>query len=140
MVDQVKTLEFLHELCEAAREDARKGDTALANKLGANRALQYYFSNVFSIPTMTDELFSRNYPQYLAEADRVRVAHETEAARDEKLNTVEAQLGELKALVQQVLEAQQVKPESEAEAEKPARKSKKQEAEVEAVEGETEGE
>lgn len=140
MVDQAKTLEFLHDLCEAALTDARKGDTALANKLGSNRALQFYFTNVHSIPTMTDELFARNYPQYLAEADRVRVAHEADGERDNRLTSVEAQLGELKALMQQMLEAQQAKPEPEAEPEKTAKKSKKQADEAETAEGETEGE
>lgn len=140
MVDQAKTLEFLHDLCEAALTDARKGDTALANKLGSNRALQFYFTNVHSIPTMTDELFARNYPQYLAEADRVRLAHESNAALEEKVDGLVGQLGELKALVQQMLEAQQAKPEPEAEPEKPAKKAKKQADEAEAVEGETEGE
>lgn len=124
-VDHKATLAFLHELSEAAMTAARAGDPMLANRLGANVALQHYFNNVFAIQSLRPDVWAQNYPQYLAEADRVRQAHDADEQRDERMSAIEEQLAKLAEMVATLTEAQQpAKPkrgkkviEAEAEAE-----------------------
>lgn len=95
-MDTQKTLAFLQELSEAALVAARSGDTMLANRLGANLALQHYFNNVHTIPTMRPDVWSQNYPHYMAEADRIRVAHDaSEQQQEARMSAIEAQLEKL---------------------------------------------
>ena len=135
-MDTQKTMAFLQELSEAAMTAARSGDTMLANRLGANQALQHYFNNVFAIQTMTPGVWAQSYPQYMQEADRIREAHDAEAQRDERMSAIEEQLAKLAEAVGALAEAQQPKAkrgkklaETEVEAEPVADEEPEAEAE-----------
>lgn len=123
-MDQKATLVFLHDLSEAALTAARSGDVMLANRLGANIAFQHYFNNVHTIPTMRPEVWASNFPQYMAEADRIRVAHDASEQQEARMSAIEAQLAKIAEAVAAMTEVQTVKPkrgkkivEAEAEAE-----------------------
>lgn len=109
-MDQKATLVFLHDLSEAALTAARSGDVMLANRLGANIALQHYFNNVHTIPTMRPEVWASNFPQYMAEADRIRVAHDASEQQEARMSAIEAQLAKIAEAVAAMTEAQPVKP------------------------------
>lgn len=106
-MDTQKTMAFLQELSEAAMSAARSGDPMLANRLGANVALQHYFNNVFAIQTMTPGVWAQSYPQYMQEADRIREAHDAEAQRDERMSAIEEQLAKLADAITALTEAPQ---------------------------------
>lgn len=137
MADQKATLAFLHELSEAAMTAARSGDPMLANRMGANVALQHYFNNVHAIPSMRPDVWAQNFPQYMAEADRIRQAHDAEEQRDERMSAIEAQLAKLAeavaALAQEPAKPKRGKKivEAEAEPEAPAEPEQVDEPEAE---------
>jgi len=109
-VDQKATLAFLHELSEAAMTAARSGDPMLANRLGANVALQHYFNNVHTIPAMRPDVWAQNFPYYLAEADRIRVAHDAGEQQEARMSAIETQLARLAEAVTALAQAHEHEP------------------------------
>lgn len=87
-VDTAKTEQWLHDLSELAMQNARKGNTELASRLGAIEALQHYFHNVYSIESIARADWAATNPQFAAVADRLRRESERQAERD----TFEAQI------------------------------------------------
>lgn len=121
---------WLDELCESARDAARSGDTSLANRLGRNFALQYYFDNVFSTHAVS-RLTYTNMVNYVTEAERVynevkadELREAKEAARDAEIAELKSDMSEIKDLLKALTESK----------EQPARKNGKKAAETEDTE------
>lgn len=111
-VDQIKTLAFLKELSEQVIMEARSGNSMLANRMGGNIALKHFFDNRHAI---RPEVWARDYPQYLAEVDRIRGAadeaeqRETErVATNTKIDTLESKLDTLIANLTPYIESQKL--------------------------------
>ena len=98
-MDSTQTLTYLHDLCESALQMARKGDTMLANRLGANPALAHYFHNVHNLKALSPAAWAQIYPHHLNEAARIQAEAEQPASFDARLAAIESQLEKLLALI-----------------------------------------
>ena len=87
---------------------AAEGDLSLANRLGKNRATQFYFTNVHKLHSMTPEFFASNYLQFVTEANRIREDYLKEDQQTARITTLESKLDEALAIIQALQEAQPV--------------------------------
>lgn len=92
---------WLDELCMEA-----KGDVLMVNRLSKNDAFAYYFTNVFSLHSLTPKTFAnmtvmdeaRRWHAEYTEAEERKVA---EVARDGKIAALETQLAEVLTLLKE---------------------------------------
>jgi hypothetical protein len=98
-MDTMQTLNWLREQCGEAIEQARRGDTLLANHLGANPALAHYFANVHNLRALTPSQWAQNYPHFLREAERIRAEQDHARSQDARLSAIENQLARLLELL-----------------------------------------
>ena len=111
-MDREKTLAFLAQLSDQAIQESRQGNTLLANRMGQNAAIQHYFNNVHTRRVMTPIDWAAYHPNYLAEADRVRVEYEqaeTNTQTDNRVDTLEKKFDNLEAKIDALIEAQNPK-------------------------------
>lgn len=149
-MDKEKTLAWLDAICHDALLEARSGNALPANKIGGNPAIAHYLNNVATTRNIKPGDWALWYPQYMTEADVLRVASEqaeTQAEQGEqvaeqgdRIAALEGKFAELADMLKPFIEAQQ---EAEAEPEKPKRKSRKAapvQVEAQEAEGEQETE
>lgn len=103
MADRETVLAWADEVCAAALDEARKGDTTLANQIGGNPAMKHYFDNVHTTKAVKRDAFAAYYPGHFQGLTRLYEDYErdlaTEAAVDQ-VGTLAESLAELKALVE----------------------------------------
>lgn len=135
MADNKTILEWANSVCQTALTEARGGDTGLVNRIGANSAMQTFFNNVHGLKSVQDTSFPAYYPVQWKEITRLYeeyVRDEQVAESVSKIDALEAGFAELKAMVQQLVEAQTAAPK------KGAKKLAEAEAETETTdEGDT---
>lgn len=99
----VKTvLAWANELCAQALTEARAGDPSLANRLGANSSLKLFFDNVHGLKSVKADQFPAYYTGHFKEIARLHedyLRDEQQAAAAQRVESLEAQMVELKALV-----------------------------------------
>lgn len=149
MADIKEVLDWADSLCKHALSEARGGNTAVVNRLGANTAMKIYFDNVHGTGTVKAHDFPFQYASRFKEISGLYEDYQRELATDEavsKVATIESKLDNLAALVQQLVEAQKpavVEPvvTEEVEAPKKGKKTAKTEViETEVVAEEVEAE
>lgn len=87
-------------VCEAANTAARNGDPSLLNRL--DTSWSFYFSNIYSLKTMTAQQFESMYPQYAGAILRDHAAYmreEEAASANERLSSIEQALQALQTAV-----------------------------------------
>jgi len=124
--------EWVDALCVEAMGQARNGDTLLVNELSRNPAWMYYFNNVHTTKSISQDTFSHSYPHFVKALESFKESYEATANSEARLTTIEAKLDKLMALV--LAEGKAV----EAEAPKPKRKRGKKAKEEPVVEVEVE--
>ena len=125
-MDKVKTLAWLESICQDALIEARSGNALPANKIGSNAALAHYLNNVAGLKTIKPNDWALWYPQFLNEADALRVASEQQEVSEQqgdRITALEGKFDELMAALKPLLEP-----------EKPKRKSRKKVEPVEEAE------
>lgn len=149
MADIKEVLDWADSLCKHALSEARSGNTAVVNRLGANTAMKIYFDNVHGTGTVKAHDFPFQYASRFKEISGLYEDYQRELATEEavsKVATIESKLDNLAALVQQLVEAQKptvVEPvvTEEVEAPKKGKKTAKTEVvETEVVAEEVEAE
>lgn len=109
MTDPTKTLAWLADLSQMVFDEARKGNTVPANRImGANPALAHYLNNVAATKAVAPQSWALAYPQFLAEADRVRLeyeAQEAQAQNTQRISALEGSIGEIKAMLVKLVES-----------------------------------
>lgn len=135
MVDVLKTLDFLDEICQEAEAAKLEGDMSLLNNIGQHAPVRHYLTNVRLIKSMSREQWARDYNPLLQTVDRLRENYEGDAVQAEKQETrfgaLEAKLDKFIGLVTPLLEARQSPAEDEDEPEAtPKRKRKAKPAPV----------
>jgi len=128
-MDKQATLDWLAAICDDALKEARSGNALPANKIGSNAALAHYLNNVAGLKTIKPNDWALWYPQYMEEADALRVASEQRDIAEEqgdRISVLEGKFDELMAALKPLLEP-----------EKPKRKSRKAKPVEESQEAET---
>jgi hypothetical protein len=109
MADIKEVLDWADSLCKHALSEARGGNTAVVNRLGANTAMKIYFDNVHGLGTVKAHDFPFQYASRFKEINGLYEDYQRELATEEavsKVATIESKLDNLAALVQQLVEAQ----------------------------------
>lgn len=133
-------IEWLDTVCQEATDAARKGDTGLANRLGRNSALNYYFVNVHNLKAVSRPTFE-SMINFMTECERVynevkadELRESKEAARDAEIASLKEGLAEvLNLLTESKVEPTPVTPTKSASGQ-----AGKKAAKVEATEEEAE--
>lgn len=137
MADIKTILAWADDVCATALTEARSGDTALVNRIGANSALKLYFDNVHGLKSVKADAFAAYYPGQFKEITRLYEDYQREqaaAAATDKVSALEESLAELKKLV--TAQAEALKALAEAKA--PPASKKKPAPAVEADDAESE--
>lgn len=98
------THEWMMEVQEAARAEAKKGDLRLINSLGLHASFAYFINNVGS-GIISPEQFSKQFPAYIQEAEELRIQYErleSVGTLEKRMTTIEESLAQLPALMQGV--------------------------------------
>jgi hypothetical protein len=110
MADIKEVLDWADSLCKHALTEARNGNTAVVNRLGANTAMKIYFDNVHGTGVIKSHDFPFQYASRFKEISGLYEDYQRELATVEavdKVATLESKLDNLAAMVQQLVEAQQ---------------------------------
>lgn len=121
MVDNKEVMDWANSLCTQALAEARDGNAALANRVGANVSLGKFFNMVHGQGAVKAHDFPAYYIADWKEITRLYEAYLADEEKAETLNkvsTLEARFDKLESMLTAFIESQ--KPAAEVEAEEPA--------------------
>ena len=139
MADRETVLAWADEVCATALNEARSGNTSLANQIGGNTAMKLYFDNVHSTKAVKRDAFAAYYPGHFQGLTTLYEEYQRDLATEaavEQVNTLAEAVATLKtlleaqALVIEELKAEKVEPVKPA-AKKTAKADAAPEADVE---------
>jgi hypothetical protein len=117
MTDVKDVLDWANSVCEQALTEAKTGNTALANRIGANSAMKLFFDNVHGLKTVQANQFAAYYAPQFKEITRLYeeyILDEEVHQTVDKVAVLESKLDKLTELVMRFVENQQEQPAADA--------------------------
>ncbi|HLU09909.1 MAG TPA: hypothetical protein VK003_09605 [Oceanobacillus sp.] len=117
MTDVKDVLDWANSVCEQALTEAKTGNTALVNRIGANSAMKLFFDNVHGLKTVQATQFAAYYAPQFKEITRLYeeyILDEEVHQTVDKVAVLESKLDKLTELVMRFVENQQEQPAADA--------------------------
>lgn len=100
-----QVLDWLDALCLEADAHSRAGDLSFLNRMTANAGINHYFANVHKLRAIPREQWQTWYPTQWGMALMAWEAVQAAGAQSARMDNIEAQLNDLKALILERLPA-----------------------------------